>query len=115
MVWITVKSRYGRNRETLVRVEDISCIRTDGSDKEPYSIIQLHSDQSINTPESKEQIKEKIDIAEKEERAQKLAEQQMLIAAFAEALAEKLKEPRRYTAHDKKSPHDNRPKTGKRP
>lgn len=114
MVWITVENRYGRDRESLVRVEDISCVKTDGSEKDPYSIIYLHSDQSISTPETKNQIKEKIDTAEKAARMEKLAEQQALVTAFAEALAEKLKEPRRYTAHDKKTPHSNQPKAGKR-
>jgi len=101
VAWIAVKSMYGKNRETLIRVEDISCVKSDGSEKHPHAVIYLHGDQCVSTPETQQQVQEKIDRAEKAAQAEKLADRMQLVDAFAEALAERLKEPRRYTRREK--------------
>jgi len=114
MVWLTV--RNSEKEDCLIQTDNITKIVPFGGGKSgatPGMYIYFGAERSIKTYMEREELLARIKAAEKDERLEKLAEQQILVTAFAEALVEKLKEPRRYTAHDKKTPHGNQAKTGK--
>jgi|TARA_R110002124_G_scaffold173352_2_gene340919 hypothetical protein len=115
MVWLTL--RNSEKKDCLIQTDNITKIVAFGGGKSgstPGVTIYFGTERSLTTYTKREDLLVQIKAAEKEERLEKLAEQQVLVTAFAEALAEKLKEPRRYTAHDKKTPHNNRTNAGKR-
>ncbi|TNE31887.1 MAG: hypothetical protein EP349_03150 [Alphaproteobacteria bacterium] len=115
MVWLTVKNTS--KEDCLIQTDNITKVTPFGGGKDgatPGVYIYFGRDRSLQTYTTRQDLLAQIKAAEKEERLEKLSEQQALVTAFAEALAEKLKEPRRYTAHDKKTPHSNQRKAGHR-
>jgi len=115
MVWITL--RNSEEKDCLIQTDNITKIVPFGGGKSGSKegvTVYFSAERSLSTYTIRADITAKIEAAEKKERLERLAEQQILVTAFAEALAEKLKEPRRYTTHDKKTPHKNQTNAGNR-